>query len=66
MFYAGHLEARANEIQHLGTNKLIVNPQEELRGEIRSTGDVITVNRPPVVNLPAFYTGKLIFSDTAP
>ena len=49
------------EIQHRGTNKLFVNPQQELKGEIRSTGDVISVNRPPVVNLPAYYTGKLIF-----
>lgn len=49
------------EIQHRGTNKLFVNPQNELKGEIRSTGDVFSVNRPPIVNLPAFYTGKLIF-----
>ncbi|HSJ11761.1 MAG TPA: DUF2807 domain-containing protein, partial [Gillisia sp.] len=49
------------EIQHRGTNKLFVNPQQELKGEIRSTGDVISINRPPVVNLPAYYTGKLIF-----
>ncbi len=49
------------EIQHRGTNKLFVNPQNELKGEIRSTGDVISVNRPPIVNLPSFYTGKLIF-----
>lgn len=49
------------EIQHRGTNKLIVNPQNELKGEIRSTGNVISVNRPPVVKIESFYTGKLIF-----
>ncbi|MCY2686050.1 head GIN domain-containing protein [Salinimicrobium sp. TH3] len=49
------------EIQHRGTNKLLVNPQQVLKGEIRSTGDVISVNRPPVVQVETFYTGKLIF-----
>lgn len=62
----GRLEARdliAESIQifHRGTNKMILNPQQSLRGEIRSTGDVISVNRPPVVEVESFYTGKLIF-----
>ena len=62
----GRLEARelvADSIQifHRGTNKMILNPQNALRGEIRSTGDVISVNRPPVVEVQSFYTGKLIF-----
>jgi len=60
-FEGAGLTAGVVEIQHRGTNKLFVNPQEELKGEIRSTGDVISVNRPPIVNLPNFYTGKLIF-----
>lgn len=60
-FEGAGLTAQVVEIQHRGTNKLFVNPQNELKGEIRSTGDVISVNRPPIVNLPAFYTGKLIF-----
>ena len=62
----GRVEAReliagTVEIQHRGTNKLIVNPQEVLKGEIRSTGDVISVNRPPLVEVETFYSGKLIF-----
>lgn len=55
------LIAQTVEIQHRGTNKLIVNPQQVLKGEIRSTGDVISVNRPPVVEIETFYTGDLIF-----
>lgn len=58
---AQDLEAGTVEIQHRGTNKLFVNPQQVLKGEIRSTGDVISVNRPPVVEVESFYTGKLIF-----
>jgi hypothetical protein len=58
---AQELAAGTVEIQHRGTNKLFVNPQQVLRGEIRSTGDVIFVNRPPVVEVETFYSGKLIF-----
>ena len=58
---AQELIAGTVEIQHRGTNKLFVNPQQVLKGEIRSTGDVISVNRPPVVEIESFYTGKLIF-----
>lgn len=62
----GRLDARelvADSIQifHRGTNKMILNPQQALRGEIRSTGDVISVNRPEVVEVRSYYTGKLIF-----
>ncbi len=62
----GRVEARSLiaetvDVFHRGTNKVIVNPQEVLKGEIRSTGDVISVNRPPVVRIKTFYTGNLIF-----
>ena len=46
---------------HRGTNKIIVNPQQSISGEIRSTGDVIVVNRPPIVEVQEFFTGRLIF-----
>ena len=44
-------------------NVMIVNPQESLRGEIRGTGDIISVNRPPIVNVEEFFSGRLIFQD---
>ena len=40
---------------------MIVNPQQSLTGEIRSTGDVITVNTPSTINVDEYYTGRLIF-----
>lgn len=40
---------------------LIVNPQNSITGEIRATGDVISVNRPETVNVEEFFTGRLIF-----
>ena len=60
---AAELVAQTVEIQHRGTNKIIVNPQQVLKGEIRSTGDVISVFRPATVDVETFYTGKLIFQN---
>lgn len=48
-------------IFHRSSNKMIVNPQESISGEIRGVGDVISLNEPPVVEVEAFYTGRLIF-----
>ena len=58
---AQDLLAKQVDFFHRGTNKVFVNPQEVLKGEVRSTGDVISVNRPPVVQVETYYTGKLIF-----
>jgi len=49
------------EIFHRGTNKLIINPQQKLKGEIVSYGDIISVNRPPEVDVKEKFRGKLIF-----
>ena len=48
-------------VYHRGANKIIVNPQVSLKGEIRSTGDVISVFEPEEVAVKQFYTGRLIF-----
>ncbi|MCH4821805.1 DUF2807 domain-containing protein [Gramella lutea] len=67
-FAAGdsRLEARDLIVQHYdlfhrGTNKLIVNPQQSLKGDIFSYGDIISVNRPPEVDIEEHFKGKLIF-----
>ncbi|GAA4315083.1 hypothetical protein GCM10023115_27380 [Pontixanthobacter gangjinensis] len=62
----GRLEARDLIVQHYdlfhrGTNKLIINPQQSLKGDIYSYGDIISVNRPPVVNVTEHFKGQLIF-----
>ncbi|MGB3776669.1 MAG: head GIN domain-containing protein [Leeuwenhoekiella sp.] len=48
-------------IFHRGTQKVIINPIQSLRGRVLSTGDLISVNRPPIVEVEETYTGKLIF-----
>lgn len=49
------------EVFHRGTNKMIINPQQSLKGTIYGLGDIISKNRPPIVNVDTRYTGKLIF-----
>ncbi|AXG68064.1 putative auto-transporter adhesin, head GIN domain [Kordia sp. SMS9] len=49
-------------ISSRGSNDIIINPQRELRGDIYGTGDVIAVNRPPIVEFIAHYTGQLVFN----
>ena len=49
------------EIFHRGTNKMILFPVQSLKGELRSSGNVIAKNRPPIVSIEEFYTGRLIF-----
>ncbi|MGC1631618.1 MAG: head GIN domain-containing protein [Gelidibacter sp.] len=66
-FYSGnsrfegrHLIAQNILIFQRSSNDMILNPQLSLVGEIRSTGHVILVNQPPVVDVQAYYTGRLI------
>ena len=58
---AGGLEAAHVDLMHRGTNKLIVNPKESIKGDIFGFGDVIAINRPPEVSVNEHYTGRLIF-----
>jgi len=67
-FYAGagrfegrNLIAQNVEVYHRGSNDIIVNPQLSLTGELLGTGDLISVNQPPIVEVEQVYTGELIF-----
>ena len=46
---------------HRGSNKMIVNPVNSIRGEIVSSGDVIAKNRPEHVEVEERFTGRLVF-----
>ena len=50
-------------LYHRSTNIMVVNPTESIKGEIFGIGDVIAKNRPPLVEVEEFFTGKLIFED---
>lgn len=67
-FYSGagrfegeNLIAQKVNVYHRGSNDMIVNPQLELTGQLRGTGDLISVNEPPLVEVEQLYTGRLIF-----
>lgn len=62
-FEGALLEAQNINVFHRGSNDMIVNPQQSLTGELRGTGNLISISQPPVVNVEQFYIGELIFQD---
>ena len=62
-FKGENLIAQNVDVFHRGSNDMIVNPQQSLTGELRSSGDLISRNEPPIVDVEQFYTGQLIFED---
>lgn len=48
-------------INHRGTNDIFINPQQSVRGVIRGTGDVISSNRPDIIEVEELFRGRLIF-----
>ena len=60
-FEGENLIAQNIEIDHRGSNDMILHPIQSLTGILRGTGNVIAVNQPPVVDVERIYTGQLIF-----
>jgi len=60
-FEGRNLEAQKVIIWNRGSNDMILNPIQSIKGKISGTGDVISVNRPPVVEVDEQYKGRLIF-----
>jgi hypothetical protein len=62
-FFGENLIAQEISIYHRGNNDMIVNPQVSISGQLVSTGDVIAVNEPSIVEVEELYVGRLIFQD---
>ena len=60
-FHGEALIAQNVHVYHRGSNDIFVNPQQSLSGELRGTGDLISLNNPPTVEVEQFYIGELIF-----
>ncbi|WP_426429349.1 head GIN domain-containing protein [Winogradskyella sp. HB-48] len=60
-FEGENLIAQHVEVNHRGSNDMIVNPQLSLTGILRGTGNLISVNEPPIVDVERIYTGQLFF-----
>ncbi len=62
-FYGENLIAQEVVVNHTGAAPMIVNPQESITGTIRGTGDVISRNMPPIIDVEELFSGRLIFED---
>lgn len=60
---AAAVVAQNVSLNHRGTNDIFVNPQQRISGVIRGLGDVISVNRPPEVEVEEIFDGRLIFRE---
>ena len=61
-FEVESLVAQDVSIVQRSTNDILVNPQQSLLGSILSTGNVISFNQPPIVDVEETFTGRLIFN----
>lgn len=59
--FAEELSVEKLEIYHRSTSNMMVNPQQSIKGKIVSLGDVISKNKPPIVEVEELYKGRLIF-----
>ncbi|WP_235915021.1 head GIN domain-containing protein [Flagellimonas ochracea] len=60
---AEDLAAQIVSLNHRGSNDVFVNPQQRIEGVIRGTGNVISINRPPEIEVEELFNGRLIFND---
>jgi hypothetical protein len=60
-FEGRDLVAQRVTVFNRGSNDMIVNPQQEIKGKISGIGNVISVNKPSIVNVEEVYRGRLIF-----
>ena len=60
---AENLVAEHISLNHRGSNDLLIDPQQSLKGVIRGTGDVISFNRPAEVSVQELFNGRLIFKE---
>jgi hypothetical protein len=60
-FFGANLLAQDVEISHRSSHDITVHPVHSLSGVLRSTGNLISVNEPPNVEVSELYTGTLIF-----
>jgi hypothetical protein len=48
-------------VRNVSSNDVLIYPTEKLTGSIHSTGNVISYNKPPIVDVDVQSVGKLIF-----
>ena len=60
-FEGAGLVAQNVDVYHRSSNNIIVNPQQQVTGTIASTGNLVLVNQPPVMQVGQLYTGGVVY-----
>ncbi len=60
---AQELQAQNIDLNHRGSNDMLINARQSIKGVIRGTGDVLGYHRPATVAVEEIYKGRLIFVD---
>ncbi|MCJ7467658.1 MAG: DUF2807 domain-containing protein [Maribacter sp.] len=60
---AQHLSAQKVQLNHRGSNDMLIDPQQLIKGVIRGTGNVVSFYRPAIVEVEEIYKGRLIFME---
>lgn len=60
-FDGSNLTAEKVAIFQRSTNDIIVNPQQEVKGTIYSTGNLVLKNNPPVIEVEQLYSGHIVY-----
>ncbi len=55
------LQADRVDLDHRGSNEILVYPLNRISGRIRGYGDVLSYNRPDTVEVEEIYRGRLLF-----
>ena len=58
---AEELVAQNININHRGSNDVLIDPQLKISGVLRGTGDVLSYTRPVEIDVQELYNGRLIF-----
>ncbi len=59
---AQNLTAQTIKVYHRGSNDMIVRPIQSITGKLVSTGNVVLMNNPSVVNVEQLYQGQVIYN----
>jgi len=62
-FEGAELISEHIQIYHRGSNDMVLNPQQSIRGEILGTGNAVIVNTPDIIDVQELYVGRLIIQD---
>tara|TARA_R110002050_G_scaffold94765_3_gene197314 strand:+ start:47978 stop:48724 length:747 start_codon:yes stop_codon:yes gene_type:complete len=60
-FEGQNLMAQNVQLSNRSSNDIIVNPQLSIKGKISGIGNVISVNKPAIIDVEEVYKGRLIF-----